>query len=90
MIDISGDGANNDGRPVEVARDAAVADGVTINGLPILGVEPDLDVYYREHVIGGRQAFLIAARNEASFTTAVMDKLLVEIAGRGLPRSWWW
>ena len=43
VIDISGDGANNDGRPVTEARDAAVAAGVTINGLPIIEVEPNLE-----------------------------------------------
>jgi len=81
VIDVSGDGANNDGRPVEAARDAAVAAGITINGLPILEVEPDLDRYYRDHVIGGPQAFLVVARNESSIAAAVMDKLLVEVAG---------
>lgn len=81
VIDISGDGANNDGRPVDVARDAAMEAGITINGLPILEVEPDLDRYYRDHVIGGPQSFLVIARNEASFAAAVMDKLLAEVAG---------
>jgi hypothetical protein len=81
VIDISGDGSNNDGRPVEAARDAAMAAGLTINGLPILGAEPGLDAYYRDHVIGGPQAFLVVARDAGSFATAVMEKLLVEIAG---------
>ena len=49
VIDISGDGANNHGRPVTEARDAAVAAGVTINGLPIIEVEPNLEQYYREN-----------------------------------------
>ncbi len=86
VIDISGDGTNNDGRPVETARDDAVAAGITINGLPILGVEPELDRYYRQHVIGGPQSFLVVARDEASFATAVMDKLLQEVAGTAPPR----
>jgi hypothetical protein len=86
VIDISGDGTNNDGRSVETARDDAVAAGITINGLPILGVEPELDRYYRQHVIGGPQSFLVVARNEASFATAVMDKLLQEVAGTSSPR----
>ncbi|HEY6431392.1 MAG TPA: DUF1194 domain-containing protein [Acetobacteraceae bacterium] len=86
VIDISGDGTNNDGRPVETARDDAVAAGITINGLPILGVEPELDRYYRRHVIGGPQSFLVVARDEASFATAVMDKLLQEVAGTAPPR----
>jgi uncharacterized protein DUF1194 len=45
VIDISGDGANNDGRPADQARDAAVAAGITINGLPLIEVEPDLADY---------------------------------------------
>lgn len=81
VIDISGDGSNNDGRPAEVARDEAVAAGVTINGLPILGAEPGVDAYYRDHVIGGPQAFLVVARDHGSFAAAVREKLLAEIAG---------
>jgi len=81
VIDISGDGANNDGRPVTEARDAAVAAGVTINGLPIVEVEPDLEKYYRESVIGGPDAFVVVAKNSASFGQAVLRKLLVEVAG---------
>jgi hypothetical protein len=81
VIDISGDGANNDGRPVTEARDAAVAAGVTINGLPIIEVEPELEAYYRENVIGGPNAFIVVARDSGSFAEAVLRKLLVEIAG---------
>jgi hypothetical protein len=88
VIDISGDGANNDGRPVTEARDAAVAAGVTINGLPIVEVEPDLEKYYRENVIGGPDAFVVVAKDTASFGQAVLRKLLVEVAGvRGPARG---
>lgn len=83
VIDISGDGRNNDGPPPSGPRDAAVAAGITINGLPILEVEPELDRYYREEVIGGPHAFLIVARNRGSFATAVLRKLLAEVAGVG-------
>ncbi len=79
VIDISGDGSNNDGRPVTEARDAAVATGVTVNGLPIVEVEPGLEAYYRDNVIGGPGAFV--ARDTGSFGEAVLHKLLVEIAG---------
>jgi hypothetical protein len=82
VIDVSGDGANNDGRPAAEARDEAVAAGITINGLPILGAEPDLDVYYRTNVIGGSGAFLIVARDLGSFAEALQRKLLAEITGR--------
>ena len=51
VIDISGDGANNRGRPVMLARDEAVRDGISINGLPILALEPDLDRYYYDNVM---------------------------------------
>jgi hypothetical protein len=80
VIDISGDGRNNDGRPVNEARDAALAAGITINGLPFLGVEPGLDEYYRDNVIGGRNAFTMPAKDQSSFADAVMRKLLTEVA----------
>ena len=85
VIDISGDGANNDGRPVTEARDAAVAAGVTINGLPIIEVEPNLEQYYRDNVIGGPDAFVVVAGESAAFGSAVLRKLLVEVAGIRLP-----
>jgi hypothetical protein len=87
VIDVSGDGVNNSGPPVEEARDHAVADGITINGLPILndrppfGVGPALEEYFRERVIGGAGAFVIAAEDFESFGRAVRRKLLREIAG---------
>src|SRR5437588_653190 len=62
-IDVSGDGANNIGRRAELARDEAVRDGITINGLPILAVEPFLDTYYFESVIGGPGAIMVPAQN---------------------------
>ena len=80
VIDVSGDGRNNDGRPVNEARDAALAAGITINGLPFLGVEPGLDEYYRDNVIGGRNAFTMPAKDQSSFADAVMRKLLTEVA----------
>jgi len=85
VIDISGDGANNDGRPVREARDAAVAAGITINGLPILEVEPQLDRYYRDHVVGGPGAFIVAVHDLGDFAGAVLRKLLVEVAGIDAP-----
>ena len=89
-IDISGDGPNNDGPLVHVARDLAVAAGITINGLPILdrngGVFswysiPNLDLYYRDCVIGGPGAFIVVAEDFQDFARAVRRKLLLEIAG---------
>jgi hypothetical protein len=90
-IDVSGDGPNNDGVPVTAARDAAVAAGVTVNGLPIVkdggGVQsryniPNLDLYYENCVIGGPGAFIVAAEGFDDFARAVRKKLIWEIAGR--------
>ena len=80
VIDISGDGSNNSGRSVTQARDEAVHDGVSINGLPILTLEPYLDRYYYENVIGGPGAFMIPAENYDTFADAILKKLITEIA----------
>ncbi len=80
IVDISGDGANNRGRPVTQARDEAVHDGVGINGLPILTLEPALDHYYYDNVIGGPGAFMIPAANYDNFADAILKKLISEIA----------
>jgi len=91
-IDISGDGTNNAGRDVTLARDEALAQGVTINGLVIFSETPlvwnpdhtnpqgGLDNYYRSHVVGGTGAFVIVAENFASFGQAIIKKLIAEIA----------
>jgi len=83
VIDVSGDGSNNSGRPVTIARDEAVRDGIGINGLPILSIEPLLDRYYYDNVIGGPGAFMIPAQNYDTFADAVLKKLISEIAGIG-------
>ena len=80
VIDISGDGSNNRGRPVTLARDDAVRAGVVINGLPILALEPWLDKYYFENVIGGPGSFMIPAETFEKFGDAVLRKLVLEIA----------
>jgi hypothetical protein len=81
VIDISGDGANNRGRPAELARDVAVAAGININGLPILEVEPNLEEHFRDNVIGGPGAFVVPAETFADFGNAILRKLILEIAG---------
>jgi uncharacterized protein DUF1194 len=87
VIDISGDGANNQGRPVTQARDEAVAKGVTINGLPIMLKRSigywdvaDLDLYYRDWVIGGPGAFMVPVRDRDQFAQAIKTKIIREIA----------
>jgi hypothetical protein len=94
VIDISGDGYNNRGRAVQAARDEAVALGITINGLPIVNDRPnpwggrppqDLDAYYQELVIGGPGAFIVVAQDYTAFASAILSKLLLEIAGEQPP-----
>jgi uncharacterized protein DUF1194 len=80
VIDVSGDGANNRGRPAAEARDDAIREGTTINGLPILALEPGLDQYYQSNVIGGPNAFMIVAEAYETFAEAVLKKLVTEIA----------
>lgn len=81
VIDISGDGSNNRGRPAAHARDDAVRAGMVINGLPILALDPQLADYFSEHVIGGPGAFVIAAQTYETFADAILKKLLREMAG---------
>jgi len=80
-IDISGDGRNNHGRWGYVARDEAVAQGITINGLAILNEEPGVDLHYAKYVIGGTSSFLITADDFNDFKDAVLLKLVREISG---------
>jgi hypothetical protein len=86
VIDVSGDGANNQGRPVTYARDEAVAKGITINGLPIMlkqpgfQDDPNLDIFYRDCVIGGRGAFIVPAREKLQFQQAIKAKILLEVS----------
>lgn len=91
VIDISGDGPNNGGTLVNVARDKAVAAGVIVNGLPIMDDGggfyssyniPNLDLYYRDCVIGGPGSFIEVAANFKDFARAIRRKLILEIAGR--------
>ena len=95
VIDISGDGANNQGLSVTAYKDMALAQGITINGLPILndqggvgGSVADLDVYYSECVIGGPGSFVIAEQNFESFGQAILRKLILEVAGLGPLDDW--
>jgi hypothetical protein len=90
VIDISGDGPNNNGGPVVTARDAALEKGIVINGLPIMVKEPsystmdieNLDYYYEDCVIGGPGSFVVAIKDRDKFKEAIRTKLLLEVAGR--------
>jgi len=81
IIDVSGDGVNNQGRPINDALDQALSQGIIINGLPILSDYEFLDSYYEEHVIGGAGAFMDVVKDYSSFGKAVLSKLVREIAG---------
>lgn len=89
VIDVSGDGQHNIGKlTAEDARDVAVANDITINGLPITsGEEPEVDVWYKQHVVGGPGAFMIVANGHVNFADAMRMKLALEVAGQ-VPGVW--
>jgi Protein of unknown function (DUF1194) len=90
VIDISGDGPNNNGPPVTPIRDEALAKGIVINGLPIMVKEPsyatmdidNLDWYYEDCVIGGPSSFVVPIKARENFKEAIRSKLIREVAGR--------
>jgi uncharacterized protein YbaA (DUF1428 family) len=93
VVDISGDGPNNHGAPVTVARDAALEKGIIINGLPIMAKElsystmdiENLDWYYEDCVIGGPGSFVVPIKEREKFKDAIRTKLVMEVAGIQLP-----
>jgi Protein of unknown function (DUF1194) len=93
VIDISGDGPNNNGTPVTLARDTALDKGIIINGLPIMVKEPsfstmdieNLDWYYEDCVIGGPGSFVVSIKDREKFKEAIRTKLILEVAGRTPP-----
>ena len=97
VIDVSGDGPNNQGEYVNQVRDEVVTSGITINGLPLMtdgGMisafdVPDLDKYYTHCVIGGPSAFVIPVNDWSQFPEAVRRKLVLEIAGEPWAEPWW-
>lgn len=98
VIDVSGDGTNNSGRPITDARDEAVARGIVINGLAIINLNPNfgylahtqppggLPNYYRENVVGGPGSFVLQIEDFHSFAQAMVQKLLQEISAT--PPGW--
>jgi Protein of unknown function (DUF1194) len=93
VVDVSGDGVNNQGPPVTVIRDELLAKNVTVNGLPIMLKRPlaasmdieNLDVYYEDCVIGGPGAFVVPIKEREKFKEATRTKLVLEVAGRTPP-----
>ncbi|TIU77049.1 MAG: DUF1194 domain-containing protein, partial [Mesorhizobium sp.] len=94
VIDISGDGPNNQGAPVDIIRDELVKQGITINGLPLMtrsGFTSVYDVnyldrYYTDCVIGGPGAFMIPVNEWTQFPEAIRRKLVLELAGPASPQ----
>ena len=93
VIDISGDGTNNQGPLITAVRDEVLAKGIVINGLPIMLKRlnpatmdiPDLDIYYEDCVIGGPGAFVLPIHEREKFKEAIRTKLVLEIAAREPP-----
>jgi hypothetical protein len=85
VIDVSGDGPNNDGNTMTEAHDRVIAQGIVVNGLPVMednanGYFPDLDKYYAACVAGGRGSFVVAVHNYKDFSAAMRHKLILEIS----------
>lgn len=91
VIDVSGDGYSDYGRPIRLSRDDAVAAGIIVNGLPVMNprpawrenAPPDLDHYYADNVIGGPNSFYLVVKDIHDFGKAVIRKMILEIADRG-------
>jgi len=90
LIDISGDGPQNQGMDLDEARAMADEAGIIVNGLPVITdqpsrwvrpVEVNLDAYFEENVVTGPGAFVLAARTADEFRTAILRKMTLEIAG---------
>ena len=90
VLDISGDGPNNNGPPVTGMRDEALAKGMTINGLPIMMKEPSspwtdiksLDVYYENCVTGGPGSFVLPIKDRNQIKDAIRTKLVLEVSSQ--------
>lgn len=79
VIDVSGDGVDNGGGDLAAVRQATMAAGITVNGLPILADDSSLADYYRSSVIAGPESFLQPARDFEDFKRAIKEKLLREL-----------
>ncbi|MGD9812147.1 MAG: DUF1194 domain-containing protein [Sphingobium sp.] len=93
VIDISGDGPNNQGPPVDATRDQLAVQGITVNGLPLMtngGITSaydvdELDRYYADCVITGPGAFVVPVNDWSQFPEAIRRKLVLELASVGSP-----
>lgn len=85
VIDVSGDGPNNDGVSLQHIHDTTANNGITVNGLPIMdenaeGYVPDLDQYYAACVVAGKGSFLVVVKKFKDFGAAMRRKLVLEIS----------
>ena len=90
VIDVSGDGPNNDGNPMREAHDRVIGQGIVVNGLPVMddnanGYFPNLDKYYAACVAGGRGSFVVVVRAFKDFGAAMRHKLILEISQNEVP-----
>jgi len=90
VIDVSGDGPNNNGNSMTQTHDKTIAQGIVVNGLPVMddnanGYYPDLDKYYAACVAGGRGSFVIVVHNYKDFGVAMRRKLILEISQSETP-----
>ncbi len=83
VIDLSGDGKETPPSDwtlsVSDGRAFAAAHGVDINGLAILNDDPDLEHYFRDEVMSGPQAFVLAVSDYDGYAEAMRIKLIREI-----------
>jgi hypothetical protein len=90
VIDVSGDGPNNDGNAMREVHDRVIAQGIVVNGLPVMddnanGYYPNLDKYYAACVAGGRGSFVVVVRSFKDFGAAMRHKLILEVSGNEPP-----
>jgi len=90
VIDVSGDGPNNDGNPMRETHDRVIGQGIVVNGLPVMddnanGYFPNLDKYYAACVAGGRGSFVVVVRSFKDFGAAMRHKLILEISQNEVP-----
>jgi hypothetical protein len=90
VIDVSGDGANNAGDHMTPVHDKTIANGIIVNGLPVMderanGYFPDLDKYYAACVAGGKGSFVVVVRNYKDYSVGMRRKLVLEISRNDIP-----
>jgi hypothetical protein len=90
VIDVSGDGPNNDGNPMREVHERVIGQGIVVNGLPVMddnanGYYPELDKYYAACVAGGRGSFVVVVHSYKDFGAAMRHKLILEISQNEVP-----